>query len=70
MSLKANASRLTAVTRDLSNQWQETCEYWRDSKSMEFQKKYLEELMATVERTVAIMEELDKLLLKIRSDCE
>jgi hypothetical protein len=70
MSLRANASRLTAVTRDLSNQWQETRQYWRDTKSEEFQKKYLEELFATVERTVAIMEELDKLLLKIRTDCE
>jgi len=70
MSLRANASRLTAVTRDLSNQWQETRTHWRDSKSEEFQKKYLEDLMGTVERTTAIMEELDKLLTKIRIDCE
>jgi len=70
MSLRANAARLTAVTRELSNQWQETRQYWRDSKSDEFQKKYMEELLATVERTVAIMEQLDKLLSKIRSECE
>ena len=41
-----------------------------DAKSLEFEKRYLEELFATVERTVAIMEELDKLLMKIRNDCE
>ena len=70
MSLRAHAGRLTALTRDLYNQWGETKYYWRDARSDQFEKEYLEELFATVERTVAIMEQLDKLLAKIKSDCE
>ncbi len=70
MSLRPTATRLTAVTRDLANQWGEAKYYWRDAKSLEFEKKYLEELFPTVERTVALMEQLDKLLGQIKHDCE
>jgi hypothetical protein len=70
MSMRASAARLTAATRELSNHWQETKYYWRDAKSAEFERKYLQELLATVDRTVAIMEQLDKLLAKIKDDCE
>jgi hypothetical protein len=70
MSLRPSATRLAAVTRDLANQWSETKYYWRDEKSREFEKTYLEELMPSVDRTVALMEQLDKLLGKIKDDCE
>ena len=70
MSLRANAARLTAAARELSNRWQETKYYWRDAKSQEFEHKHLTELLGTVERTVAIMEQLDKLLENIKDDCE
>lgn len=70
MSLRASTTRLTAVTRDLANQWGETKQHWRDFKALEFEKKYLEELFPTVERSAALMEQLDKLLGKIKSDCE
>ena len=70
MNLRSNATRLTMLTRELTNNWLETKEYWRDTKSVEFERKYLQELTATVERTVAIIEQLDKVLGKIRSDCE
>ena len=68
--MRPTATRLTAVTRDLSNQWAETKYYWRDAKSLEFEKKYLEELFPAVERTVALMEQLEKLLSQIRHECE
>jgi hypothetical protein len=70
MSLKANAARLTAVTRELSNRWEETKYFWRDTKSLEFEKRHLEDFFPMVERTVALMEQLDKLLTKIKNDCE
>lgn len=70
MSLRSNATRLTAVTRELSNHWQETKSYWKDAKAQEFERKYLDDLFATVERTATIIEQLDKLLTKIRNDCE
>lgn len=70
MSLRAGAARLTASTRELSNRWEETKYYWRDAKAEEFERKHLKELFGSVERTVAIMEQLDKLLENIKKDCE
>ena len=44
MSLSANKSQLAAITKELSGHWQQTQEYWKDSKSQEFERKYLDEL--------------------------
>lgn len=55
---------------ELWNQWQQTREYWRDAKAEEFQHKYLDELMSSVDKTVGVIEQLDKLMTRIRNDCE
>jgi hypothetical protein len=70
MSIRASGTRLTMVTRELMNQWQDTREYWQDAKSQEFDHQYMEELLATVERTVTVIDQLDKIIAKIRKDCE
>ena len=70
MSLSAHRTRLAMATQDLSNQWKDTKERWRDVKSLEFEQKYLEELMAGVETAIEVIEQLDKLLTRIRNDCE
>ena len=70
MSLNANKSRLAGVTQDLSAQWEQTKNYWRDQKADEFEKKYLEELYRYVDKTVLVIEKLDEILKKVRSDCE
>ena len=68
--MNANATRLTAITRELWAQWQRTKDEWRDAKSQEFEQKYMAELLASVDQSVAIIEQLDKLVSKIRKDCE
>ena len=68
--MNANGTRLGAITKELWNQWQQTKQYWKDAKSEEFEHKYLEELVASVDKTVMVIEQLDKLLSKIRRDCE
>jgi hypothetical protein len=68
--MNANGTRLSATTKELWRQWQQTKEYWRDAKSQEFERKYLEELLASVDKTVTVIEQLDKLMAKIRKDCE
>ena len=68
--MNANATRLTGLTKDLWTDWQQTKAYWRDAKSQEFERKYMEELRASVDRTISVIEQLDKLLAKIRKDCE
>lgn len=68
--MNANGTRLAGATRELWLQWQQTKNSWRDTKSQEFEARYLSELVATVDKSVAVIEQLDKLLTKIRKDCE
>ncbi len=68
--MNANGTRLTAVTKELYVQWQQTRQYWTDAKSQEFEQKYLQELFTTVDKTAGVIEQLDKLLTKIKKDCE
>jgi hypothetical protein len=70
VSLAGSKSRLATVTKELYLQWNETKNYWRDEKSVEFERRYLEELFIGIDRTVTVIEKLDELLKKVRSDCE
>ena len=70
MNLGATKSRLAAVTKELSLQWGETKNYWRDAKSLEFEHRYIQELLARVDKAVTVIEKLDALLDKVRKDCE
>jgi hypothetical protein len=70
MSLSGNKGRLVGLTRELLLQWEETKNYWRDAKSEEFERKYLTELSAHVNRAIIVLDQLEELLKKVRSDCE
>lgn len=61
---------MQGVTRELLQQWQGTKDYWRDAKSHEFERQYLQELLASVDSAVTTIEQVDKLLTKIKNDCE
>jgi len=69
-TMKASGNNLSAITRELWAQWQHTKASWKDARSEEFERKYLEELLASVDRTVTVIEQLDKVLMKVRKDCE
>ena len=70
MSVKASAGNLGQAVKELMFEWDQVKSYWNDVKSREFEHKFLEDLPANVVRTVAVMQELDVLLNKVRSDCE
>ena len=70
MSMTASKARLESLTRELSNKWAQTKEYWRDAKSQEFEQRFINELLADVNRTVASIDELEKIITKARHDCE
>ena len=70
MSLSGSKSRLSSVTKELALQWEETRNYWRDTRSREFEQRYLQELFISVDKTITVIEKLDELLKKVRSDCE
>ena len=70
MSLAGNKSRLAAITKELSLQWTETKNYWRDDKAREFEQKYLQDLFAHVDKAVTVIDKIDEILNKCRKDCE
>ena len=70
MSLNAGKSRLAGTTRELLLQWEEAKNHWRDQKADEFEKKFLEELFVYADKTAVVIEKLDEVLKKVRSDCE
>jgi hypothetical protein len=70
MSAAASRARLAALTKDLIRRWKETREQWRDGKAQEFERVYMEELLASVNTAVGSLEKLDRTLSKIKRDCE
>ena len=68
--MKTSANRLAALTKELRAQWEQTKADWKDAKSLEFEHRYMDELLASVDRSVTVIEQLDKLVSKIRKDCE
>ena len=70
MSMSGNKGRLVGLTRDISLEWAETKNYWRDVKSEEFERRFMGELSAHVNRAVLVLEQMEELLKKVRSDCE
>lgn len=70
MSMAGSKSRLAGASKELSLKWEQTKNYWRDQKSQEFEHQFLEELFPGVDKTIAIVDKLNELLKKVRSDCE
>jgi hypothetical protein len=70
VSISGDGKRLAMLTLQLSNQWQQTREYWKDAKGQEFGHVYMEELTQGVNNALAVIEQLDKLVNKARKDCE
>ncbi len=70
MSASGSKGRLGGAAKELALRWQETKNAWRDEKSAEFERKYLQELFVGVEKAIGVIDKLDELLKKVRSDCE
>jgi hypothetical protein len=68
--MSGNSAKLSALSKALAVKWDETKNHWRDDKSLEFERQYIEELLNNVDKAVTVMEQLDKLLAKVRHDCE
>lgn len=70
MSLQSNRSRLAGLSKELNRAWLETQDQWRDQKRSDFEEAYMRPLFESIENAVIAMEDLDKILKKIRQDCE
>jgi len=70
MSLSDSKARLTGATKGLLARWEDTRVSWLDAKSVEFEAKYLRQLKSESDKAVSAMEEVEKILSKVRKDCE
>ncbi|HIG84243.1 MAG TPA: hypothetical protein EYG40_14210 [Verrucomicrobia bacterium] len=70
MSVKSTRGTINKAVRDLNVSWQQCKNYWADSKSKEFEEKYIAPLPDAVTATSSIIDEIDKILTKIKRDCE
>ena len=70
MSARESGANLVQALKELSLRWQETQVHWRDVKSQQFERDYLEVLPEHVQRTMGVMQEIDVLLRRIHQDCE
>jgi len=70
MNTSASGARLAALTKELLGRWRQTREYWLDDKAREFEERYILELESTARSAASSIANLEKVLRKIRSDCE
>lgn len=70
MNTRASAANLGQALKNLKLEWQKAESDWRDVKRREFEETYLSVLPNHVARAAAVIEELDTVLRKVRSDCE
>ena len=70
MSMSSSKTRLAAITKQLSVNWEQTKESWKDLKSQEFERAYMTELLAGVDQAVTVIDQLDKLIAKVKDDCQ
>ncbi len=70
MSAKISASNLAQAVQELNIAWSQARYFWRDTKSLQFQKTYLDTLPDLVSKSGSVRSELDALLRKVRKDCE
>jgi len=68
--MSASQNRLAGLTNELRAEWEQSQHYWNDAKSREFEQRFLAELFSAVNQTINHIESLERVLAKIRSDCE
>jgi hypothetical protein len=68
--MTGSQNRLMGLTKELLAEWEQTKLYWSDAKSLEFEKKFLDELIAGVNQAVTNIDALERVLSKVRGDCE
>ena len=70
MSLSGNKSRMAGLTKEISLRWADTKNHWRDARSAEFERRFMQELAPRVSQAAAAVDKLDELFKLIRKECE
>ncbi len=70
MNVGSHRTLLVTATKELSRQWEQTKDSWQDAKSKEFEQKYLLDILSGVDRAAGVFEQLEKLVARVRNECE
>lgn len=70
MRLTGSRSALNEATRRLLADWVRTKDTWLDRKAVDFERTYLGDLSERVNAALRAIEDLDKLLEQIHTDCD
>jgi hypothetical protein len=70
MNVSANGKTVVGLTKQLALAWEETKQHWHDTKSDEFEQRFLSELISTVDRAAPVFDDLEKVLNRVRNECE
>ena len=68
--MSGSQNRLAGLTNDLRAEWEQTKHYCNDAKSREFEQRFLSELLPAVNQTISTIESLERVIAKLRNDCE
>lgn len=63
-------NRLMGLTKELRTEWDQTRQYWNDAKSREFEQRFLNDLLAGVNQAIANIDTLERVITRVRNDCE
>ena len=70
MNIGASGKALATATKELMLKWDDTRLSWQDAKANEFELKYLVVLQATMDRVMPVFDDLDKVVSRVRNECE
>jgi hypothetical protein len=70
MSLNANKGRMQGLTKEILLRWADTKNHWRDARSAEFERRFIQELTPRVNQATAAIDKLEELFKRIRKECE
>ncbi|HEY1173511.1 MAG TPA: hypothetical protein VGH19_19255 [Verrucomicrobiae bacterium] len=70
MNLQSDKAVLMKVSKDIAASWEQAKGSWRDTKSGEFERAYIAPLQSNITAALSAIDKLDKLLTKVRKDCE
>ena len=66
-----DSSNLELLTKELSLKWEaDTRLLARRERAWRFERRYIELLRDSVDKGIPVIEELDKIVTKVRKDCE
>lgn len=68
--LSTGSIRLTRAAKDLRDQWNETCDHWKDKNRDDFEAKYVQPLAPQITLLMAAVNSLSEVLERAERELE